>query len=167
MPKETNRSGDTAGTNTPRNRANATATAAMVPVWITRNSVHPYRKPGRCPSPSRRKTYCPPALGIAAASSPYDSAPATVISPVTTQIISSPPGEFICRAMSADTMKIPEPIMEPTTSMVASSSDSPRLNSLSGETCAAGSAAVERGMGAPLGGCWWRWRRTEVLSAES
>ncbi len=37
--------GETAGTSTPRNRAKATATAAIVPVWITRKSVQPYRKP--------------------------------------------------------------------------------------------------------------------------
>jgi len=38
-----NTSGDSAGTNTAVNRAKATATAAMVPVWITRNKVQPYR----------------------------------------------------------------------------------------------------------------------------
>ncbi len=31
----------TAGKKTPRNLPNATPTAAIVPVWITRNSVHP------------------------------------------------------------------------------------------------------------------------------
>jgi hypothetical protein len=36
-----NRSGDTAGTSTPRNLPNATATAAIVPVWMTTNSVQP------------------------------------------------------------------------------------------------------------------------------
>ena len=35
------RSGLTVGQSTPRNRPNATATAAMVPVWITTNRVHP------------------------------------------------------------------------------------------------------------------------------
>jgi hypothetical protein len=33
--------GEIAGTRTPRKRENATATAAIVPVWITRNSVQP------------------------------------------------------------------------------------------------------------------------------
>ena len=37
--------GEIAGTRTPRYREKATATAAMVPVWITRNKVQPYRKP--------------------------------------------------------------------------------------------------------------------------
>ena len=32
---------DTVGKNTPRNLPNATQTAAIVPVWITRNSVQP------------------------------------------------------------------------------------------------------------------------------
>src|SRR5262249_28425472 len=33
--------GETAGTSTPRNRAKPTETAAIVPVWITRNNVQP------------------------------------------------------------------------------------------------------------------------------
>ena len=41
VPKNT--SGERAGQKTAVNRANATATAAMVPVWITTNSVQPYR----------------------------------------------------------------------------------------------------------------------------
>ena len=59
----------TAGTSTPRNRAKATATAAIVPVWMTANSVQPYRNPAAGERPSRRNTYCPPAFGIIAASS--------------------------------------------------------------------------------------------------
>ena len=35
------RSAVTAGKSTPRNLPNATATAAMVPVWMTMKSVHP------------------------------------------------------------------------------------------------------------------------------
>jgi len=46
-----------------------------------------------------------------AASSPYESAPATVRTPVITQA---------ARAMFADTMKIPDPIIAPTTSIVES-----------------------------------------------
>ena len=38
-----NTSGVSVGTNTAVKRANATATAAMVPVWITVNRVQPYR----------------------------------------------------------------------------------------------------------------------------
>ena len=37
----TNTSGDSAGQNTAVKRAKATATAAMVPVWITRKKVQP------------------------------------------------------------------------------------------------------------------------------
>ncbi len=37
--------GEMAGNNTPRKRAKPTATAAIVPVWITRNKVQPYKKP--------------------------------------------------------------------------------------------------------------------------
>jgi hypothetical protein len=42
-----------------------------------------------------------------------------VMKPVTHQARISRPGEFASRAISADTMKMPEPIMEPMTSVVA------------------------------------------------
>ena len=45
---------ETDGKKTPRNFPNATATAAMVPVWITRNSVQPNRNPQIGPSASRK-----------------------------------------------------------------------------------------------------------------
>src|SRR5262249_502450 len=38
-------SADTQGTTTPRNLAKATATAAIVPLWMTRKRVQPYRNP--------------------------------------------------------------------------------------------------------------------------
>ena len=41
VPKPGHTSGLSAGTSTDVNRANATATAAIVPVWITTNRVHP------------------------------------------------------------------------------------------------------------------------------
>src|SRR5215469_13955944 len=72
-----------AGQSTPVNRAKATATAAMVPVWMTVNSVQPYRKPRMGENASPRYTYMPPAFGIIAASSPYDTAAARVNSAVT------------------------------------------------------------------------------------
>jgi hypothetical protein len=46
---------------------------------------------------------------------------------VATQVISSNPGEFTCRAISADTIKMPEPIIDPTTSVVESSSPRPLI----------------------------------------
>src|ERR1700675_3127518 len=49
----------------------------------------------------------------------------TVINPVVTQTTINNPGLPTCRAMSADTMKMPDPIIEPATIMVASSG--PRL----------------------------------------
>ena len=57
------------GKKTARYLAIATATAAMVPVWITVKRVQPKRNPTAGESPSRRKTYWPPAFGIIAASS--------------------------------------------------------------------------------------------------
>src|SRR4051812_24271750 len=72
------------------------------------------------PMDSRRKTYWPPARGYIAASSPYARAPKIVTTPETNQAIKSQKGEFTVRAMSADTMKMPDPIMDPETSIVAS-----------------------------------------------
>src|ERR1019366_10122613 len=43
-----------------------------------------------------------------------------------TQAASSPPVEPVCRAMSADTMKMPEPIIDPATIMVESNRPRPR-----------------------------------------
>src|SRR2546423_3740806 len=78
---------------------------------------------------SLRKTYCPPARGYIAASSPYVSAPRIVTTPETTHAISSQKGELTVREMSAETMKMPEPIIEPATSIVASVSVSALTNS--------------------------------------
>src|SRR2546423_2473240 len=78
---------------------------------------------------SRRNTYWPPALGYIAASSPYASATKMVTTPDTTQAIRSQKGEFTVREISADTMKIPEPIIEPATSIVASVSVKALTNS--------------------------------------
>src|SRR5215213_4314123 len=103
----------------------------MVPVWITRNSVQPYRNPQSGENDSRRYTYWPPARGIIAASSPYDSAPTIVSRPATSHATSSQPALPTVRAMSAETMKMPDPIIEPTTTMVESYKPSPRLNSVS------------------------------------
>ena len=50
--------------------------------------------------------------------------------------------------MSAETMKIPEPIIEPTTTIVASNSPRPRLNSVSSivaSVCLRAASVVIRG----------------------
>jgi hypothetical protein len=47
---------------------------------------------------------------------------------VTIHTTSSHPGEPTCLAMIDETMKIPEPIIEPATSMVESSKPSPLTN---------------------------------------
>ena len=48
-----------------------------------------------------------------------------------TQTSNRPPGPQgdTCRPMSAETMKIPDPIIEPTTSEIAASGPMPRMNS--------------------------------------
>ncbi len=51
-----------------------------------------------------------------------------VSTPVTAQTTSSQPEEPTSRAMSAETMKMPEPIIEPATSIVESSKPSPLTN---------------------------------------
>jgi hypothetical protein len=56
-----------------------------------------------------------------AASSEQQSAPVIVINPATAQARTSQPGAPVSRADSADVMKMPDPIIEPTTIMVASS----------------------------------------------
>ena len=72
--------------------ANATATAAMVPVWITSRVDQPKTKPIDGPYASRRKTYCPPARGIIAATSAAHGEPKTVSSPASAQASISQPG---------------------------------------------------------------------------
>ena len=52
-----------------------------------------------------------------------------VTTPDTTQAIRSQKGEFTVREMSAETMNIPEPIIEPATSIVASVSVKALTNS--------------------------------------
>src|SRR5215203_3882924 len=113
---------------TPVKFAKATATAAMVPVWIIRNRPQPKRNPIDGPYASRRKTYWPPARGHIAASSAQQSAPVMVSTPASAQATSSQPGEPTRRDDSADVMKIPDPIIEPTTIIVASSRLRPRTS---------------------------------------
>ena len=54
-----------------------------------------------------------------------------VMNPVTTQAAMSNTGESTSRAISAETMKMPEPIMEPMTSVVALVRPRPLTHSLS------------------------------------
>src|SRR6266404_5686331 len=119
---------ETRSVNTPMKLAKATATAAIVPVCTTKNSDQPKRKPVAAPKASRRKTYWPPARGIIAASSAQHSAPVIVITPASNQAASSQPGEPTSRADSDETRKMPDPIIEPTTIMIASSDPRPRVS---------------------------------------
>ena len=56
------------------------------------------------------------------------SAPVIVSTPASAHAISSQPGEPTSRDDSAEVMKIPDPIIEPTTIIVASSRLSPRTS---------------------------------------
>src|ERR1700674_5513406 len=117
---------DTRSVNTPMKLAKATATAAIVPVCTTKNSDQPKRKPVAGPKASRRKTYCPPARGIIAASSAQHSAPVIVSTPASAHAAKSHPGAPTSAADFAETMKMPEPIIDPITIIVASSRLRPR-----------------------------------------
>src|SRR6185503_3822389 len=93
---------------------------------MIRNKPQPKRNPIDGPYASRRKTYWPPARGHIAASSAQQSAPVMVSTPASAHAASNQPGEPTRRDDSADAMKIPEPIIEPTTIVVASSRLRPR-----------------------------------------
>src|SRR5678815_1108898 len=108
---------------------------------MIRNRPQPNRNPIDGPYASRRKTYWPPARGHIAASSAQHSAPVMVSTPASAQATSSQPGEPTRRDDSADVMKIPDPIIEPTTIIVASSRLRPRT-SLAGVTLVTVSAFI-------------------------
>src|SRR5690242_11391481 len=78
------------------------------------------------PYASRRKTYCPPARGHIAASSAQQSAPVIVKTPASAHAINNQPGEPTNLEDSAEVMKMPDPIIDPTTIIVASSKPRPR-----------------------------------------
>src|SRR5487761_526107 len=58
--------------------------------------------------------------------------------PVIAQVASRPPAEPVWRAISADTIKMPEPIIDPTTIMVESKRPRPRI-----KPCSLAIGAVE------------------------
>src|SRR6059058_5863540 len=80
------------------------------------------------PYASRKKTLTPPARGIIVASSEQQSAPVIVSKPATAHASSNQPGAPLSRDDSADVIKIPEPIIEPITIIVASIGPSARTS---------------------------------------
>src|SRR5215211_8954751 len=95
---------------------------------MIRNKPQPKRNPIDGPYASLRKTYCPPARGHIAASSAQQSAPVMVSTPARAQAARSQPGDPTKRDDSAEVMKIPDPIIDPTTIIVASSRLRPRMS---------------------------------------
>src|ERR1041384_5245208 len=93
---------------------------------MIRNKPQPKRNPTEGPYASRRNTYWPPARGHIAASSAQQSAPVIVSTPASAQAAINQPGDPTSRDDSAEVMKMPEPIIEPTTIIVASSRLRPR-----------------------------------------
>src|SRR5947208_3253675 len=65
--------------------------------------------------------------------------------PVTSHATSSQPGLPMSRAICAETMKMPEPIIEPMTTMVESYRPSPRLNSVSSVVAAVAAVGLAIG----------------------
>src|SRR5687767_9452860 len=105
---------ETQSVSTPVKFAKATATAAMVPVWMIRKRPQPNRNPIDGPKASRKNTYWPPARGHIPASSAQHNAPVIVSTPASAHAAISQPGEPIRRDDSADVIKIPDPIIDPT-----------------------------------------------------
>src|SRR5215212_7220947 len=95
---------------------------------MIRNRPQPKRNPMDGPYASLRKTYWPPARGHIAANSAQHKAPVIVSTPARAQAARSQPGDPTRRDDSADVMKIPDPIIEPTTIVVASSRLRPRTS---------------------------------------
>src|SRR5919112_622618 len=95
---------------------------------MIRNKPQPKRNPIDGPYASLRKTYCPPARGHIAASSAQHSAPVIVSMPAKAQATKSHPGDPTNRDDSAEVIKIPDPIIDPTTIIVASSRLRPRTS---------------------------------------
>jgi hypothetical protein len=77
-----------------------------------------------------------------AASSAYASAPSIVMTPVRIHASRSRNGEPTVRAMSAETMKMPDPIIDPATSIVASVRVSAFTKSVCGSLARHGAAAT-------------------------
>ena len=75
-------------------------------------------------APSLKKTYCPPAFGIAAPSSAYVNAPASICNPPKTHASNINDADGIASAISPVVMKMPEPITIPITIIELSNSPS-------------------------------------------
>jgi hypothetical protein len=81
-----------------------------------------------------------------AASSPYARAPNIVTTPDTIQAMRSQKGEVTVREIWAETMKMPDPIIDPATSMVASVRVSALTNSRDDGVSAVGAVVVVKAL---------------------
>src|SRR5262249_14679098 len=86
--------------------------------------------------------YFPPSMAIIAPNPQWASAPSPFMMALTSQTSSSQPAELTVRATSAETMKIPEPIIEPATMAPASTNPSSRRNVPSYATTAVSARSV-------------------------
>src|SRR5215211_7327287 len=102
------------------------------------SSAQPKRKAGSRPHPSRMKTYMPPVAGSSPESSASVSAPHSANSPPATHTDMSGSGPGSLSAMPAGERKIPEPIVEPTSTATALQRPSWRVRDGAGASAGAG-----------------------------
>src|SRR5712691_4080418 len=119
----------TAGIKKLANRAMPAAIDAIEDGRPTMECIQPNMNPHCGPKARRRYAYSPPASGIAAPSSAYDSAPNSERIAPTIHAANTTETNRPSRAISAGFRKIPVPIMVPTTIAPEAQAPSPRTNS--------------------------------------
>src|SRR5208337_1893735 len=119
----------TAGRKKLRKRIIPAAIEAAEAGRPTIECIHPNKNPQTCPNPRRKYAYSPPASGIAAPSSAYDSAPKIESTAPTIHAANTIETERPSRAISAGFRKMPVPIIVPTTIAAEAHGPSPRTNS--------------------------------------
>src|ERR1035437_1630625 len=117
------------GTNFSRYPAKLIATAAIAPLAIISQVIHPRRNAGSRPNASRTYTYPPPASGSIAPSSAYVSAPARATTPPSAHTPSTHGALGSARAVSAGGKKDPPPMIPPPTSRTAAEKSRSSLRS--------------------------------------
>src|SRR5229473_2754627 len=119
----------TAGKRNPRKRTNPAAIEDAEEGRPTMECIQPKRNPHTGPKPRRRYAYSPPASGIIAPNSEYESAPKSERIAPTIQAAKTTETKRPSRAISAGLRKIPVPIMVPTTIAPEAQAPSSRTSS--------------------------------------
>ena len=119
----------TAGRKNARKRIIPAAIDAADDGRPTIECIHPNKYPHTGPNPRRRYAYSPPASGIAAPNSAYESAPNSDSNPPTIHATNTTEMLRPSRAISAGFRNIPVPIIVPTTMAAEAHGPSPRTSS--------------------------------------